>query len=188
MTRRPRTPLLALLALAALALLAGCGNQKSVVTAADTEGPYLDVGPLQYQVQISRQLNPHDNEDRSYLVGVSNPDGLKPTETWFAVFIRVKNPTGRFVYPARQFEITDTQGKTYRPVAVGTDNVFAYRPAAISPAGELPSNDSTARTGPIGGAMLLYRLRLDTVANRPLKLHIFSPAGPPREAEVELDV
>ena len=36
--------------------------------------------------------------------------------------------------------------------------------------------------------MQLNRLRLDIVANRPLKLHIFSPAGAPREAEVELDV
>ena len=133
MTRRPRTPL-ALLALAALALLAGCGNQKSVVTAADTEGPYLDVGPLQYQVQISRQLNPHDNEDRSYLVGVPNPDGLKPNETWFAVFIRVKNPTGRFVYPARQFEITDTQGNTYTPLPTPPTNQYVYR-GGVVPAG-----------------------------------------------------
>jgi hypothetical protein len=185
---RLRTPLLALLALAALVALTGCGNRKDVVTSSDTEGPYLDVGDLQYQVQISRQLNPHDTEDRAYFVGVPNPDGLKPKETWFAVFVRVKNPTGRFVHPARHFEISDTEGNRYAPVSIGRDNVFAYRATPIAPAGVLPENDSTARSSPIGGALLLYRLTLDTLANRPLKLHIFSASGAPREADVELDV
>jgi hypothetical protein len=185
---RLRTPLLALLALAVLALLAGCGNRKDVVTSAETEGPYLDVGGLQYQVEISRQLNPKDVEDRSYFVGVPDAEKLKPQETWFAVFIRVKNPTGDFEYPARSFEITDTQGTRYRPVPVGSDNVFAYRPTPISPAGVLPQANSAAATGPIGGAMLLYRLTLDTLANRPLELKIFSNSGSPPEGKVELDV
>jgi hypothetical protein len=185
---RLRTPLLALLALAALVALTGCGNRRDLITSSETEGPYLDVGGLQYQVQISRQLNPHDTEDSAYFVGVPKPDGLDPKQTWFAVFVRVKNPTGRFVYPARRFEITDTEGNRYSPVAIGRDNVFAYRATAISPAGVKPANDSAARTGPIGGSLLLFRLTLDTLANRPLKLHIFSNSGAPRAAEVELDV
>jgi hypothetical protein len=184
---RPRTPLLALLALAALVALTGCGR-KGAVTSAETEGPYIDVGGLQYQVQISRQLNPRDNEDRSYFVGVPDAERLRPNETWFGVFIRVKNPTGRFARPARDFEVTDTQGNRYRPVAVGADNVFVYRPTPISPAGILPDADSAAGEGPIGGAMLLYRLTLDTLANRPLDLRIFSGSGPPPEGKIELDV
>jgi hypothetical protein len=185
---RLRTPLLALLALAALGLLAGCGNRQDVVTSAETEGPYLDVGGLQYQVQISRQLNPNDTEDSAYFIGVPDAEKLKPDETWFGVFIRVKNPTGRFEHPAREFEISDTQGKRYRPVAVGRDNIFAYRPTPISPAGVLPESDSAAAEAPIGGAMLLYRLTLDTLANRPLELKIFSGSGSPPEGKVELDV
>ena len=183
-----RTPLLALLALTALGLLTGCGNRHDVVTSAETEGPYLDVGGLQYQVQISRQLNPNDTEDRAYFIGVPTAEKLKPYETWFAVFIRVKNPTGDFEYPARSFEISDTQGNRYRPVAVGRDNVFAYRPTPISPAGVLPERDSAAAVSPIGGAMLLYRLTLDTLANRPLEMKIFSSSGSPPEGKVELDV
>jgi hypothetical protein len=185
---RLRTPLLALLALAALVALTGCGNRKDVITSSETEGPYLDVGGLQYQVQISRQLNPHDTEDSSYFVGVPKPDALQPKETWFAVFVRVKNPTGRFVYPAHRFEISDTEGNRYTPVSIGRDNVFAYRATPISPAGVLPANDSAARSSPIGGALLLYRLTLATLANRPLTLHIVGDSGSPREAEVELDV
>jgi hypothetical protein len=188
-TIRLRTPLLALLALAALVALTGCGNRKDLITSAETEGPYLDVGGLQYQVQISRQLNPRDTEDRGYFVGVPNPGGLKPNETWFAVFVRVQNYSSSKVgHPAREFEISDTQGHRYRPVEVGPANVFAYRASPIRPEGVLPPNDSAARSGPIGGAMLLYRLTLDTLANRPLKLHIFSASGAPREADVELDV
>jgi hypothetical protein len=186
---RLRTPLLALLALAALVALTGCGNRKDVITSAETEGPYLDVGGLQYQVQISRQLNPRDTEDRAYFVGVPKPESLKPNETWFAVFVRVQNYSASKVgHPAQEFEISDTQGNRYKPVAIGPANAFAYRPSPIRPEGILPPADSAARSAPIGGAMLLYRLTLDTLANRPLHFHIFSASGAPREADIELDV
>ena len=39
----------------------------------------------------------------------------------------------------------------------------------------------------IGGSMLLFKLTLDSLANRPLILHIKS-AGKPPEAEIDLDV
>src|SRR5690606_38371032 len=69
---RPRMKLrrvLALTAVSALALpLAACGNKEEVVTHGHTEGSYLNVGNLTYQVQISRQLNPADVTDRSYLI------------------------------------------------------------------------------------------------------------------------
>jgi hypothetical protein len=183
-----RTFLAGVAALAALVVLSGCGNRTATLTSADTEGPYLDAGNLLYQVQISRQLNPRDVEDRAYFAGVPKPESLRQDETWFAIFVRVKNPTGTFAYPARRFEIADTQGNRYGPVAVGADNVFAYRPDSISPAGVLPPPGSAAASGPVGGSMLLFRLTLATLANRPLVLHIFSPAGSPHEATVELDV
>ena len=178
----------AVLALAAVLVLGACGNKPKISTVGETEGTYLNVGPLTYQVQISRQLNPNDTEDSAYFIGVPDAEKLKPDETWFGVFIRVKNPTGRFEHPAREFEISDTQGKRYRPVAVGRDNIFAYRPTPISPAGVLPESDSAAAEAPIGGAMLLSRLTLDTLANRPLELKIFSGSGSPPEGKVELDV
>ena len=46
---------LALIALLATGLLAaGCGNKESEVHEASTEGISVDVGPLVYQVQLSR--------------------------------------------------------------------------------------------------------------------------------------
>jgi hypothetical protein len=51
-------------------LVAGCGNKEETITRAATEGIYLDLDDLKYQVQISRYMNPNDVEDRSYLIGL----------------------------------------------------------------------------------------------------------------------
>ena len=75
-------------ALAALALGA-CGNKEDHVLHAATEGIYLDVGGLKYQVQISRVLNANDREDRDYLVDLPADQQLGSNDNWFAVFMRV---------------------------------------------------------------------------------------------------
>jgi hypothetical protein len=184
---RLRTLLVALVVLLG-ASLAGCGNKKDIVTSADTEGIYVDAGPLQYQVQISRQLNPADEEDKGYFVGVKDPEGqVKAEETWFAVFVKVWNRTEDPHIASKDFEIEDTVGKRYEPVEVGEGNVFAYRPIQIPSGGQLPGTDDVANEGVIGGSMLLFKLTLDSLANRPLVLHIKS-AGKPPEAEIDLDV
>jgi hypothetical protein len=185
---RLRTLIVALMALVGACALAACGNKESIRTEAATEGPYVDSGPLQYQVQISRQLNPADEEDKGYFVGVKDPEGqVRPDETWFAVFVKVFNRTDDSHIPAKDFEIEDTVGKRYEPVEVGADNVFAYRATQIPSGGQLPGTDDVANEGVIGGSMLLFKLTLDSLANRPLVLHIKS-AGTPPEAEIDLDV
>ena len=63
-------------------------------TLGETEGIYIDVGDLKYQVQLSRIINPNDEEDRYYLEGL--PAGTvppKPDEAWFGVWMRVQNTT-----------------------------------------------------------------------------------------------
>lgn len=185
---RPRLLLIALVALVAAGTLSACGNKEQTVTSAATEGPYVDAGPLQYQVQISRQLNPSDQEDKGYFVGVKDPEGqLSPTEVWFAVFVKAFNPTNDAHIPAKDFEIEDTVGKRYEPIDIPEDNVFAYRATEIPGGGQLPDIDSLANEGVIGGSMLLFKLTLDSLANRPLVLHI-KTAGTPPEAEIDLDV
>jgi len=184
---RLRILLIAAVALIGAGTLAACGNKEKIVTSADTEGPYVDVGPLQYQVQISRQLNPTDEEDRGYFTGVQGADKLGPEETWFAVFVKVLNRDDTDHLSAKDFEIEDTVGRRYSPVAVGGDNAFAYRAGTVTSGGTLPATDSTANQSSIGGSMLLFRLTLDSLANRPLVLRIKSPGKPP-EAEIDLDV
>lgn len=168
--------------------LSACGNRHEVITEGETEGPYLNVGALKYQVQISRPLNPQDTEDRVYLRGVA-PDetSLRADETWFAIFVRVVNETGRTHPSAEEFEIEDTQGRKFEPVMV-TGNMFAYQPTEIPPRGTLPPHGSIPDESAIGGQMVLFKLTLDSLANRPLELLIRSPEGEPRQALVDLDV
>lgn len=184
---RARSVLLAILCLAASAGLGACGNKVELRTDAHTEGPYVSVGSLKYQVQISRQLNPQDTEDRPYLEGIAPEEArLQPDETWFAVFIRALNETHRGHASARQFEIEDTQGRVFEPVPV--TNSFAYRPAVVPPAGSVPEIGSIADEGPIEGSLVLFKLPYEALANRPLELRIADPAVSERHAVVELDV
>ena len=103
------------------------------------------------------------------------------------MFVKVFNRTNDSHIPAKDFEIEDTVGKRYEPIDVGEDNVFAYRTTTIPSGGQLPATDDVANEGVIGGSMLLFKLTLDSLANRPLVLHIKSPGSPP-EARIDLDV
>ena len=88
MRPRPRHTAAAI-AVVALALpLGACGREKTTTFGA-TEGTYLNVGPIAYQVQISRILNPQDEEDRNYMQGVQGT--ISPDEVWFAIFVRGQN-------------------------------------------------------------------------------------------------
>ncbi len=183
-----RTLILATAATASL-FAVGCGNKEDVVTEGKTEGIYLDVGELKYQVQISRQLNPYDTEDKEYLTAV--PVGqriLKPGETWFGVFMRVQNDTELPHPSAREFEIEDTQGEKFRPVPLPLVNGYAYRPnPSVLPSQVLPKPNSTAGFGSTRGSLLLFKLKTSTLALRPLVLKITPPGGGTK-GEVDLDV
>lgn len=186
---RVRTAVLLLLALAGLTALSACGNRKETITRAETEGPYLDVGELQYQVQVSRQLNPEDVEDREYLVGLAPEEAqLEPDETWFAIFIRVQNETDEPQPASKQFEIEDTLGTVYEPIPIRSTNPFAYRTGMVEPGATLPPQNSPAHDGPIGGSLVLFKMPLASLANRPLELKIKSPLAPQTEGVVDLDV
>src|SRR6202040_2097234 len=92
-----KLPTLALVVLAALALSA-CGDSHTKVTTGTYAGesganaPYLNVGPLIYEVQLSRELNPTNSEDASYLQGLGAAESkLEPGEEWFGVSVQVYN-------------------------------------------------------------------------------------------------
>lgn len=180
--------ILATVAVAAL-FAAGCGNKEDVVLEGKTEGIYLDVGELKYQVQISRQLNPLDTEDQEYLTAVSPTErDLEPDETWFGVFMRVQNTTDEALPVASRFEIEDTEGTVFRPILLGPDNGYAYRASApLEPKEILPAPNSTAGFGSTRGALLLFKLKVNTLALRPLVLTITPPDGGER-GHVDLDV
>lgn len=184
--RRPNIALIALVVALAGALSACAKTDHR--TAARTEGPYIDLGPLQYQVQISRALNPASVEDKAYLQGVPASEAkLKPNETWFAVFMRVSNDTSRYQPAANDFSIEDTQHQVYKPVLLPATNTFAYQGGVLPPKSQLPPFDSAPSETSINGELLLFKVTYDSIANRPLELH-FTGAGQSEQARIDLDV
>jgi hypothetical protein len=178
-----------ILALCALALAGvGCGNRIETRTVGETEGLYVDIGELRYQVQISRILNPDDIEDRAYLEGL--PEGTAPPsgeEAWFAIFLRVENSTDdKQLEPATEFEIADTQENTFEPYDVR--NPFAYAPRRLGPGNLIPHPDSAAGAGPIQGSLLLFKVTTEALGNRPLEFKIKHPSNPDEVGIVDLDV
>jgi hypothetical protein len=187
---RPPVPLrrAALLAAAALSLgLAACGHKESHPTTADNEGVYVDVGPLAYQVQVSRQLNPYNVEDHAYLTGVATPQP-NSTQLWFAVFMWAKNESHKNESTATSFDIVDTQGNKYYPVAINPQaNPFAWTGQTLRPLGTEPGPDSPASWGPTQGGELLFKLNDSIFSNRPLTLEIYAP-GESKPSSVSLDL
>ncbi len=186
--RRLRVLLLLALGAASLLALAGCGNKLETRTIGQTEGLYIDVGELKYQVQLSRILNPNDEEDRAYLAGL--PAGTaqpKSDEAWFGVWMRVQNTTSKQTLTAAdQFEIVDTQEHRFTPVTLS--NPFAYQAQSLSPKTIVPSSNSPAGEGVIQGSLILFKVTTEALANRPLEFRIQSPALRDDVGVVDLDV
>lgn len=191
---RPFSSKFALVAalLAASLSFAACGNKEDEIHEAETEGIYVTLDDLKYQVQISRALNPEAiPEDRTFVQDIEDPAEaeLEDDEVWFAVFVLVQNDDadGEPLRPADTFEIHDQQGETYEPVELGEGNPFRLSDEPIPPGGAAPRAESVARQlNSIGGSLLLYKVNFSTLDNRPLELVIGNAQG--EEATVELDV
>jgi hypothetical protein len=184
-----RLAVITAVAVATTTSLAACGTESEEPTSGKTEGVYVNTGDLKYQVQISRQLNPSDFEDRDYLVGL--PAGghtLGPGQEWFAVFIRVFNTTKVPHLAASQFSIRDTTGKVYEPVQLDTRvNRVAYRALEVGGGDQIPVPGSLARENLTQGGLVLFKVENSSYASRPLELNILPPEGG-KPATVDLDV
>ncbi len=193
--RSLRSALLVLLAAFAVLALGACGESHTRVTTGTYAGgsgknaPYLNVGPLEYQVQISRELNPYDTEDANYLAGLSPAQRLlRPGEEWFGVFMQIYN-TSSVPHPvAADFTVSDTEGNVYHPIIPDANNLFTYRPGVVPANGQIPAPDTVASQGPTQGALLLYKIKVLSLDNRPLTLTISDPTDAAQTASAELDV
>jgi hypothetical protein len=187
MARLARIALLSLVALAALAAT-GCGNKTETAIVGETEGIYVTVDELTYQVQLSRILNPASIEDQGYLVGLPEGEEPSPEEVWFGVFMRVENETDQELPAAEDFRIVDTQEDEFEPVELDREvNVFGYEPRTIPPGELLPAANSAASDNTIQGALVLFKLTTQSLYNRPLELVIESSRGGD-DAIVDIDV
>ena len=176
---RLRRPLAVLAALLVSGGLAACGNnhdKEAKIQHIEGEGFYLSLGELKYQVQGSRQLNPYDVQDKALLAGIpAGEQELKPSEVWFGVFMQVENESDEPLRPASDIEIVDTQEDVFRPVELDQSNPFAYRPEdPIGPGDIAPIPDTPAFNTANQGSLMLFKLTLDAIDNRPLELKMES--------------
>jgi hypothetical protein len=186
----PRLARIALLSLAALAALAagGCGNKTETAIVGETEGIYVSVDGLTYQVQISRILNPGSPEDQAYMKGLPEDEELAEDEVWFGVFMRVENETDESLPAAEGFKIVDTQEDEFEPIELDpAANVFGYVPRTIPPGKLLPALNAPASDNTIRGELILFKLKVQSLYNRPLELVIESGRGGD-DAVVDIDV
>jgi hypothetical protein len=135
-------------------------------------------------------LNPTDVEDREYFVGMAEttPPAAED-ETWFGVWVRVENTSEDEARPsATRWEIHDTQENIYRPIPIDPDaNPFVYEPVDVPPKTVIPLSSTAAGQGPIQGLLLLFKIKTDSLQNRPLELK-FSNGGSSQEGTYDLDV
>lgn len=166
--------------------LSACG-QKSHPTGVDAENQYVDAGPLTYQVQLSRQLNPYATEDRQLLAGVSAP---APTagQLWFGVWMWAKNQTQQSQTTTDTFDLVDSAGNKYYPVPINAQqNPFVWTSQILAPSQTQPATGTAAGDVPPQGALVLFKLDDSVFSNRPLTLQIYAK-GQSTPSTVSLDL
>lgn len=185
--RQPRRPLrlvvLPVLLAAAALLLGACGSKEEIDGG---EGVTVDLQGVGYEVQISRTLNPDDEQDRSYLRGQAT---LPPDREWFGVFLEVRNGTGAALRIPSDIRVVDTTDRQYRRIETPDAGSLALdfqRP--LRPGKGAPVPDSLAATSPESGGLVLFQITEQTVQNRPLELVIPPASGSGPKAHITLDI
>ena len=172
-------------------LLTGCGDNPRENNAS-REGLPERVGGIDYNVYITRELNLKDVEDSGYYQGPEAPPGF----ALYGVFLTACNPATSANSPnipaSDDFTIIDTQGNRFRPLSIPASNIWAYHARPLKHQACVPKAGTLASSGPTNGALLIFKLPLSTLENRPLDLEIVSPPDPhtgkSETGRIELDV
>ncbi|MCB0876554.1 MAG: hypothetical protein R2718_01725 [Solirubrobacterales bacterium] len=171
-------PLL-VLALFGFAIAAsGCGDEP---TAEAKEGEPLELGDLEYNIQITRELNRFSPEDAAYLEGAPR---LRPNQEYLGVFMQVTNAGDEAAVVPDPFRIVDTRGRIYDQVRL--DNEWALKPGTpVLPDETVPGPETVAKNGPVEGSLILFAIDQAANENRPLVLEV---PGPDEVGEIVLDL
>ena len=71
------------------------------------------MGEADYQVQLTRLLNPQQRPDDSFMRGQA---ALPADEAYLGVFLRIENDGDEPYKPPRDMKVVDTQGNEYLPL------------------------------------------------------------------------
>ncbi|MEA2412939.1 MAG: hypothetical protein QOC77_3500 [Thermoleophilaceae bacterium] len=171
--------------------MAGCGANPRENNAS-REGLPEKVGGIDYNVYITRELNLKDVEDAGYYKGPEAPPGFALYGVFLTACIPDESSSPAGAQAADDFTVIDTQGNRFKPLPMPADNVFAYKPEQLKRNNCIPARGTLASTGPTNGALLIFKLPLGTLENRPLDLEIVSPPDPHTgnqdTGRIELDV
>ncbi|HYN52851.1 MAG TPA: hypothetical protein VES62_18170 [Thermoleophilaceae bacterium] len=161
--------------------LAACGENEPGVDEPAREGLALELEGVEYNVFITRQLNPKITPDEAYVT-----DEAPPGESLYGVFLEVCNASSDVRTPTDKFVILDNQNNRFEPEELPEDNQFAYRSRELDREECIPEAGSVAQLGPTEGSMLLFQLPLQTTENRPLELEVEGEGG--EKLTFELDI
>lgn len=169
--------------------LAACGQVGQPVSTLNN-GVYITSGPITYQLQVSRELNPYLTEDSQYVSGLPAGAGaVGPNQLWYGVFLWAKNQTNSPQRTTGKFDIVDTEGHHYYPIPLNTSlNPFAWTAQTLQPDAIEPAPSTIAADGPTQGGLLLFKLNESVYSDRPLMLEIRSPTTNQVEATISLDL
>jgi hypothetical protein len=161
---------------ALVAALTGCGGSSGQGTEEPArEGLSLDLAGIDYNVFITRELNPQIPPDNAYYKGPLAKKG----EALYGVFLQACNNGKRSLPTASHFTVVDNQGNEFHPTPLPADDDFAYQPTRLGSHECQPEAGSVAQLGPTAGSMLLFRLPISNTDNRPLELEVEAPASIP---------
>jgi hypothetical protein len=185
----PPAKTVAACALIVAALFAGC-EKKEMGTEEEParEGLALDLGGIDYNVFITRELNPQVPPDNAYYKGPLAKKG----EALYGVFLEACNTGTEPLPTASRFKVIDNQGNEFEPTPLPETNDFAYRPIRLDPDECQPEAGSVAQLGPTAASMLLFTIPISNTENRPLELEVEAPEGvpdaEPKKLIFELDI
>ena len=105
------------------------------------------------------------------------------------MFMQVYNNTNQPHPAATSITITDTQDNSYTPIAPGEVNQYAYRAGTVARQKPDPAaRHGRRRRSGRRALLLLYKIKIVSLDNRPLELKITDPENPAESASAELDV
>jgi len=162
-------------------VLSACGDEPGVDEPA-REGLAIDIGGINYNVFITRQLNLEIPPDKAYYPGPP----AKPGNALYGVFIQACNISeNEDRTTTEDFVVEDNQGNEFEPIELEKDNAFAYHPVKLRGNECIPEEGSVAQQGPTAGSMLLFDFPLENTENRPLEL-VVNGGGEERTFELDL--
>ncbi len=161
--------LLCLAAVAAGTGACGTADEHPGVDHPAREGLAVELEGVEYNVFITRQLNPRIPPDDAYVEeGTEADEG----ETLYGVFLQACNASDDARETVEEFKIVDNQGNEFEPEELPEENKFAYHARELLPHECIPEAGGVAQLGPTAGSMLLFRLPLENTEYRPLELEV----------------